>query len=225
LRHMGWPSQPPELVQTWLRSQLFPQENHPVRETTISENSMKTRVSKQQGRPRRKNEGDRIWIKRPLPMPFQNRSAPEQTIIPEVWEWEQNLSQPAPISSSEEPCRSTKESKSGVEARLENHPDRVVAGSAGSRKARVSQQQRRSRRKNGGDRVRVAWQPTLRSSSGTSEILTQRVHSGDESGKPRIFTLNDTQGEQSQGPLAVQTTQGQQPSPGDWRPTLRHWTT
>jgi len=222
---MGWPSQPPELVQTWLRSQLVPQENHPVCETTTSENSMKARVSKQQGPSRRTNEGDRIWIKRPLPMPFQNPSAPEQTIRPEVWERERELSQPVPMSSSEQRCRSTKESKSGVEARLENHPDRIVAGSAGSRKARVSQQQSRSRRKTGGDRVRVAWQPTLRSSSGTSEILTQQVHAGDERGKPRIFTLKDTQGEQSHGPLAVQTTQGQQPSPGDWRPTLRHWTT
>jgi len=150
--------------------------NHPVRETTTSENAMKARVSEQQGRSRRKNEGDRIWIKRPLPMLFQNRSAPEQEIIPEVREWEGNLSKPAPISSMEEPCRSTKGSKSGVEARLENHPDRVFAGSAGSMTAHISEQQRRSRRKNGGDRVRAPWQPTLGSSSGTSEILTRRVH-------------------------------------------------
>merc|ERR1712137_479817 len=93
-----------------------------------------------------------------------------------------------------------------------------------SMKDRTSKQQWRSRRKNG-DRVRVAWQPTLRSSSGTSDIPTQRVHPGNESGKPRIFTFNDTQGEQSQGPSAVQTMQVQQPSPADWRPTLRHWTT
>merc|ERR1712137_135135 len=95
-----------------------------------------------------------------------------------------------------------------------------------SMKDRVSEQQRRSRRKNG-DRVRLAWQPTLRSSSGTSDIPTRRVHPGNEakSGKPRIFTFNDTQGEQSQGPSAVQTMQVQQPSPADWRPTLRHWTT
>jgi len=157
---------------------------------------------------------------------------------------------------SKESCKLTQESKCDVEACLDNHPVRIVTARGGSRKAHVSEQQWYSWRRSGGDKAhhrrsatrvgnhhsttssqaRGAWQPSLRSSSGTrgdaarpGSEAHRRCHEGSrvvavQGGKSRNFTFHDIEDEQSQGPVAVQTAQIQPPSPTDWRPTLRHWT-